>query len=255
MEELFGDIIGFLGWASQYVSEEWRDTGVVLAAKNVDDINHPDGLIYSPRRLVIRLKNNLLGAINIFLEGDIRTIAWASLGGTHGLTDEEIDAQVQQFRQEAAEIAELQGDVKYGVMPDPSLIRSAGALRNLLTRIPKRAVDPKAVVNLLSSFRSRRYIVNGLTFVLDKKGLQHILERHHPSFWNGTTKASQSFFPKNMSISEIENAISEVLKQNPTRIAEIGVNGRGAMEGVVNGVRYQLGLFRGRIAQFFPILE
>ena len=68
-------------------------------------------------------------------------------------------------------------------------------------------------------------------------------------------KASQSFFPKNMSVSEIEHAISEVLKQNPTRIGEIGANGIGPMTGVVNGIRYQLGLSRGRIGQFFPILD
>ena len=118
-----------------------------------------------------------------------------------------------------------------------------------------RAADPKAVVNALCGWNSRKFFVNGQNLLLDKSGLKHILERHHPSFWNGTTKASQSFFPKNMSVSEIEHAITEVLKQNPTRIGEIGANGIGQMTGVVNGVRYQLGLNRGRIGQFFPILD
>jgi hypothetical protein len=119
---------------------------------------------------------------------------------------------------------------------------------------PIRAADPKAVVNALSGFQSQKYIVNGHNLLLDKSGMKHILERHHPSFWNGTTTASQSFFPKNMSVAEIENAIAEVLKQNPRRIAEIGANGIGPMTGIVNGVKYQLGLNRGRIGQFFPIL-
>jgi RHS repeat-associated protein len=118
-----------------------------------------------------------------------------------------------------------------------------------------RAADPMAVVNALSDWNSRRHYINGQNLLLDKAGLKHILERHHPSFWDGTTRASQSFFPKNMSVYEIENAISEVLKQNPARIGEIGANGIGPMTGVVNGVRYQLGLNRGRIGQFYPILD
>jgi hypothetical protein len=85
--------------------------------------------------------------------------------------------------------------------------------------------------------------------------MKHILERHHPSFWDGTDKASQSFFSKKMTPLEIEAAIGEVLKQNRTRVAEIGANGIDRITGVVNGVKYQLGLNRGRVGQFFPILE
>lgn len=120
---------------------------------------------------------------------------------------------------------------------------------------PVGAADPKAVVNALSGWNSRRFFVNGQNLLLDKAGLKHILERHHPSFWNGKNKQSQSFFPKNMSVREIEHAISEVLKQNPTQIGKVGANGVGHMTGVVNSVRYQLGLNRGRIGQFFPILD
>ena len=89
--------------------------------------------------------------------------------------------------------------------------------------------------------------------MLDKSGMKHILERHHPKFWNGTTKAKQSFFPKNMSPSQIQDAVGEVLKQNRGRVGEIGSNGVGQMTGTVNGVKYQLGLNRGRVGQFFPL--
>jgi hypothetical protein len=122
-------------------------------------------------------------------------------------------------------------------------------------RVPQKAADPAAAVNALSKYRSRRFFINGQNLLLDKSGMKHILERHHPSYWNGTVKSSQSFFPKNMSITDIEESIAEVLKQNPDKICEIGANGIGSMTGVVNGVRFQLGLNRGRIGQFFPILE
>ena len=36
--------------------------------------------------------------------------------------------------------------------------------------------------------------------------MKHILERHHPEYWNGTIKRDQTFLPKDMSINEINNA-------------------------------------------------
>jgi hypothetical protein len=102
-------------------------------------------------------------------------------------------------------------------------------------RVPQKAADPAAAVNALSKYRSRRFFINGQNLLLDKSGMKHILERHHPSYWNGTVKSSQSFFPKNMSITDIEESIAEVLKQNPDKICEIGANGIGSMTGVVNG--------------------
>jgi hypothetical protein len=40
--------------------------------------------------------------------------------------------------------------------------------------------------------------------------------------------------------------ISEVLKQNSERIAQIGANGIGQVTGVVNGITYRLGLLSPR---------
>lgn len=61
---------------------------------------------------------------------------------------------------------------------------------------PIRAADPKAVVNALSSWNSRKFFVDGQNLLLDKSGLKHILERHHPSFWNGTPKVAVHSLPK-----------------------------------------------------------
>ena len=111
-----------------------------------------------------------------------------------------------------------------------------------------------ALVNALRGWRSRRFVVEGEAFLLDKRAMMHILERHHLRFWEkGSLKAAQSFFPKNMTIDQIESAIAQVLRQNRQAVAKIGTNGIGSVRGTVDGVEYQLGLNHGRIGQFFPV--
>ena len=119
-------------------------------------------------------------------------------------------------------------------------------------RVIKKAA-PELVVNALKKFPGKKFVIDGKNFLLDKSGLKHILERHHPKYWNGTAKATQSFFPKNMPIEEVEKAIAAVLKQNKDEVAKIGELGTGQIEGVYNGVRYVLGLNKGRIGQFYPV--
>ncbi|MCE7008677.1 EndoU domain-containing protein [Kibdelosporangium philippinense] len=90
-------------------------------------------------------------------------------------------------------------------------------------------------------------------FLLDKKGMDHILRRHHPDYWDGTVKDKQSFFPKSMSIPDIEDAIKQVMQQNRDDLIANGGKRMHKIYGTVNGVKYQLGLNRGRIGQFFPL--
>ena len=44
-----------------------------------------------------------------------------------------------------------------------------------------------------------------------------------------------------------------VCPQVTARVGQIGSNGVGQMEGTVNGIRYVLGLNRGRVGQFYPV--
>ena len=84
--------------------------------------------------------------------------------------------------------------------------------------------------------------------------MKHILERHHPRFWNGTTKSVQTFFDKNMSVIEIETAILAVISQNRAQLTKIGTNAkRGQVTGVYRGKQYKLGIKRGQIGQFYPL--
>ena len=103
----------------------------------------------------------------------------------------------------------------------------------------------------LSGFKSSRLNINGVKIIIDKGGMKNILERHHLKFWKGKITKPQSFLPKNMTASKIQSIMHQVLKQNRKRVAEIGSNGIGNMEGFVNGVRYTLGLNKGKVRHFF----
>ncbi|MGY4992315.1 DUF6531 domain-containing protein [Streptomyces sp. 900105245] len=108
------------------------------------------------------------------------------------------------------------------------------------------------VENTLKSWPSRKYQFGSNEFVLDKKGLAHVLERHHPEYWDGSVKAKQSFLDGKMSVQDVQDAITETLKQNRDKLVSRGPMGMYQIEGRVNGVDYVLGIKNGRIGQFYP---
>lgn len=90
------------------------------------------------------------------------------------------------------------------------------------------------------------------TFLLDKSGMKHILERHHPNFWDGSVKKTQSFLNKNMSIDDVSDAVHEVMKQNRDTLINKGTTGMYQITGTVDGIDYVVGLKNGRVGQFYP---
>ncbi|NNC04962.1 hypothetical protein HJC10_19145 [Corallococcus exiguus] len=115
-----------------------------------------------------------------------------------------------------------------------------------------KVAPPERVVNDLKDFSGKRFQAGAETFLLDKKGLQHILERHHPRYWDGTTKEAQSFFGAKMSFEDVIRAIEAVLQQNRARMVGRGTRGMYQLRGTVDGVEYVLGLNQGRVGQFYP---
>ena len=122
---------------------------------------------------------------------------------------------------------------------------------------PTRWIDPLGLMkcdtaNALQNWSSQRYQFGNQQYLMDKSDMAHILERHSPEFWDGSVKATQTFFDKGTSIGSIQDTISSVLGQNREVLANSPMNSAYQVTGTVNGKDYVLGINRGHIAQFYP---
>lgn len=104
----------------------------------------------------------------------------------------------------------------------------------------------------LRDWSSQRFQFGNQSLMLDKKGMEHILTRHHPKYWDGSVKKTQSFFDSSMSIDDVQGAIGQVMRQNRDTLVQRGSQGMYQIRGNVNGVDYVLGMNRGRVGQFYP---
>lgn len=136
--------------------------------------------------------------------------------------------------------------LKTAMMKNPSL---KGKLLKGLKGGTKAEISK--VVNQLNSFTSKRMQFDSHIFLLDKSGMKHILQRHHPVYWNGTIKASQSFFHNKMTVTEITNAIQIIMSQNRNILIKKGTNAVFQITGRYNGVQYTIGINKGKVQQFY----
>ena len=66
------------------------------------------------------------------------------------------------------------------------------------------------------------------------------------------SKIPQSFFNSKMKISDIEEAIRQILLQNRDEIIKKGTKYSYQIRGKYNGINYVLGFNKGNIGQFYP---
>ncbi|MBD3934281.1 hypothetical protein IF129_22295 [Streptomyces chumphonensis] len=104
----------------------------------------------------------------------------------------------------------------------------------------------------LREWSSQRFQFGHHTFLLDKKGMEHILKRHHPKYWDGSVKSRQTFLDSRMSVDDVRKAIEQVMRQNREELIKKGAKGVYPLNGTVDGVEYTLGINRGRVGQFYP---
>ncbi|MEV5509361.1 DUF6531 domain-containing protein [Streptomyces orinoci] len=141
--------------------------------------------------------------------------------------------------------------------PDPLGIEPAPNHHSYVVN-PQAWTDPLGLAGCkdsnvaLRGWRNQELQMGPHSVLLDKKGMKHFLDRHHPTYWDGSVKASQTFFDRTMTVEDLKNAVREVLKQNREEIVRRGVRGMYQVEGEVDGVRYTLGINKGRIGQFYP---
>jgi RHS repeat-associated protein len=114
---------------------------------------------------------------------------------------------------------------------------------------PGKTCAHAAVVNALNGYQSKRFQFGNNVFLLDKSAMTHILKRHHPEYWDGSVKKSQTFLCPETTIAQIEAEIEAVLKENGSRLKEgNATTGMYQLEGK-NG--RTVGLKSGRIGQFY----
>ncbi|PDZ11516.1 hypothetical protein CON70_11110 [Bacillus pseudomycoides] len=115
-----------------------------------------------------------------------------------------------------------------------------------------KAAKPEKVINDLHDYTSKKWNVDGNKIMFDKKGMKHVLERHHPDYWDGSVKKEQSFLNKDLSISDIQNIAGEIISKNRDIIISKGTKGMYQIEGKVDGITYIVGFKNGRIGQLYP---
>lgn len=109
-----------------------------------------------------------------------------------------------------------------------------------------------ARANVVQAYKSRRYTIGNETFLLDRSGLNHILARHHPEYWDGSVAADkQSFFSKSTSVTDIESVIGTILSNNRNNITN-KPSFDYRFEGSVNGTNYVLSIYNGAVSQLYP---
>ena len=118
--------------------------------------------------------------------------------------------------------------------------------------LPFKPAKPQKILTALKDFQSKRFSVDQRIFLLAKEDLKHMLERHHPRFWEGSLKRNQSFYPKNISVDELMDVIDQGIKHNRDKLATLVTRG-GQIEVKIGDILWTIGVNRGgHIRQLFP---
>lgn len=109
----------------------------------------------------------------------------------------------------------------------------------------------------LRGFRRQNFRVSrSVDLTLNRDGMRHILQSHHPKYWDGSREQYQTFFDEDMDVNEIVRAIRKVVDNNREILNSVSANQQCQVTGTIgllNRKTYVLGVKSGRIiGQFFP---
>lgn len=158
------------------------------------------------------------------------------------------------------QVVEPPASAAYPIVADPFWIpaiviglRVGSVLLKVGSKTVRYAKAPAShVVNALKNFSTINFRAGSHTFKLDKSGIKHVLERHHPKYWNGTTKSKQTFFNANMSVNDVRSLIHSAMKQQASTLRSKGTNANFTVSGTTQGVKYTMSINKGRVVQFYP---
>lgn len=178
-------------------------------------------------------------------KGEIgKTLDTKQLRLSHGLSHEEINSLMYQayslgysssktmYVLDASRKLKITGyeSIKhmFNYMADDSSERLARKINSINSAIYKGyhkapPINLQAVVDL---FQPKVYdLDNNVTVVLNKNKFEHILERHHPDYWNGSfgNAGYQSFFDSRPTLDEIVGVIDYIMHKERDYISQMMV--------------------------------
>ncbi|MCD9612159.1 RHS repeat domain-containing protein [Tenacibaculum maritimum] len=109
----------------------------------------------------------------------------------------------------------------------------------------------KDAASVLKGFKTMDF--GGGILKLNKSGLKHILERHHPKYWSGSIKKSQSFFKKGDDVINLLTKITDKYQDVISLQMKLSKGKSGQLLLKHGGRTFQIGWKNGKIGQFFPL--
>lgn len=119
------------------------------------------------------------------------------------------------------------------------------------SKVFKKAPKSK-VTNALANYKTLSYKTGSHTFKLTKTDMKHMLERHHPKYWDGSVKKDQTFYNPDLSVNDVKNIAHTIAKNKKSTLSKKETNSTFQVEGKVNGVEYVMGITKGHIKQLYP---
>jgi len=249
---------------SEYIGKDFQFPNYIYDRSSVQSKEHTG--IYGWKYV-----DDLRVAINkngdIFLDDQYRPVVWEADAKEHPFAAEALKDSVESAvlfpkLRDRNKKEDLSKYVEFYLKssPDPADFFGAGKVGKvaravkplaepLVGKLSKVAADK--VANELKTFQSKVWTIGTQKILLDKSGLKHILERHHPAFWAGKIKSTQTFLSLKTSVKDIEYTIQEVISQNRDKISNMASLPKFQIEGVIDGITYVVGFTKGRIGQFY----
>ena len=141
-----------------------------------------------------------------------------------------------------------------------SKIAISGSVNEILAKRDPIIPRPRRgeLNDALRGFRTQTFRVSrSVAFTLNRDGMRHILQSHHPKYWDGSKEDNQTFFDKDMDYRDIVREIRDVVEENKEILNSLSANQQCQVTATIGGVfkrrTYVLGVKSGRlIGQFFP---
>ncbi|MGW2090852.1 polymorphic toxin-type HINT domain-containing protein [Promicromonospora sukumoe] len=112
---------------------------------------------------------------------------------------------------------------------------------------------------VLKNWRPKTFRYGSATLVLQRGDIQHILERHHPTYFDpAQARARNDLFRESRTVDDIVGLIDEVVRKRADELSIISRRAdpedqTGSVDAMIDGVTYRLAVDQGAIKTFHPV--